>query len=146
MNAIRCLVRLVLAVTLCAALPAAAATALVGGNVVDIRSGDTIEDAVVLVDGERISAVGARDEVAVPDDATVIDASDKTVFPGLVCPVTRICPSPARGGGPASHANYRVVDELYPHQHAYERLCALLNDLPVTLERNGHSYRVRFGC
>ena len=31
-------------------------------------------------------------------------------------------------------------------QHAYERLCALLNDLPVTIERNGLSYRVRFSC
>jgi hypothetical protein len=29
-------------------------------------------------------------------------------------------------------------------QQAYERLCALLDDLPVTLERNGVSYRVRF--
>ena len=31
-------------------------------------------------------------------------------------------------------------------RHAYERLCALLNDLPVELERNGLSYRVRFSC
>ena len=31
-------------------------------------------------------------------------------------------------------------------QHAYERLCALLNDLPVALERNGVGYRVRFSC
>jgi len=29
-------------------------------------------------------------------------------------------------------------------QRAYERLCALLDDLPVTLERNAVSYRVRF--
>jgi hypothetical protein len=29
-------------------------------------------------------------------------------------------------------------------QRAYERLCALLDNLPVTLERNGISYRVRF--
>jgi hypothetical protein len=29
-------------------------------------------------------------------------------------------------------------------QQAYERLCALLHDLPVTLERSGVSYRVRF--
>jgi hypothetical protein len=29
-------------------------------------------------------------------------------------------------------------------QRAYERLCALLNDLPVTLERDGTSYRVLF--
>jgi hypothetical protein len=29
-------------------------------------------------------------------------------------------------------------------QQAYERLCALLHDLPVTLQRNGVSYRVRF--
>ncbi len=84
MNAMRCLVRLLVAVALCAALPAAAATALVGGNVLDIRSGDTIEDAVVLVDGERISAVGARDEVAVPDDAAIIDASGMWLIPGLM--------------------------------------------------------------
>jgi hypothetical protein len=31
-------------------------------------------------------------------------------------------------------------------QHAYERLCALLNDLPVALERNGLRYRVWFSC
>jgi hypothetical protein len=29
-------------------------------------------------------------------------------------------------------------------QQAYEHLCALLSDLPVTLERNGISYRIRF--
>jgi len=29
-------------------------------------------------------------------------------------------------------------------QQAYERLCALQRDLPVTLERNVISYRVRF--
>ena len=31
-------------------------------------------------------------------------------------------------------------------RQAYERLCALLNDLPVTMKRNSISYRVRFSC
>ena len=40
-----------------------------------------------------------------------------------------------------------VYTQRFPRartQRAYERLCALLDDLPVTLERNGISYRVRF--
>ena len=43
-----------------------------------------LRDAVILIDGPRIVAVGKRSEVAVPPDARVIDASNKTVVPGLI--------------------------------------------------------------
>jgi len=59
-------------------------TALVGGNVVDIEGGPALENAVILVDGERISAIGSADEIAVPDDATVIDQTGQWLIPGLM--------------------------------------------------------------
>jgi dihydropyrimidinase len=53
-------------------------TLLRGGRVV---SADGEYDADVLIEGEKIAAVG---EVAAPDDATVIDASGCYVLPGLI--------------------------------------------------------------
>ncbi|MDT8997777.1 amidohydrolase family protein [Paucibacter sp. APW11] len=43
-----------------------------------------IEDGVIVVDGDRIAAIGPRGQVSVPADATVIDAKGKTVIPGLI--------------------------------------------------------------
>lgn len=63
-------------------------TAIVGGTIVDVtdrgRSTDDIEDGVVLIEGGVITRVGPRDEVAVPGDARVIDASGGYVVPGLI--------------------------------------------------------------
>jgi len=43
-----------------------------------------IEDGVVLVTDNRIVAVGPADSVEVPDSATVIDVSGKTLVPGFI--------------------------------------------------------------
>ena len=43
---------------------------------------EVIENGTVVLDGNRIAAVGAN--VAVPPDAKVIDAAGKTIMPGLV--------------------------------------------------------------
>jgi len=64
--------------------------ALVGGRVITLAGGSAdpaqavIEDATVVVEGHRIRAVGPRAEVEVPAGAHVIDATGKTVIPGLV--------------------------------------------------------------
>ncbi|MEJ8566161.1 amidohydrolase family protein [Elongatibacter sediminis] len=58
--------------------------ALVGGSVVDIDSGDSVTNAVVLVEGERIAAIGEAGEVDVPDGAEVIDVSGHWLIPGLM--------------------------------------------------------------
>jgi imidazolonepropionase-like amidohydrolase len=86
---------------------------------IDTVTSGVIENGVILIRDAKISEIGA--DVGIPADATIIDASDKTVFPGLVSPVATIGLSPSRGGGSASHPNYRIVDELYPHQHGYQR-------------------------
>lgn len=57
--------------------------ALVGGVLIDGNGGAPLNDAVVVIENDRISAVGVRGEVAVPDNAQRIDASGKAVIPGL---------------------------------------------------------------
>lgn len=57
-------------------------TAIRFGRLVDGRGG-VIQDAVVVVDGERISKVGAGDK-AIPSNATVIDLRRYTAIPGLI--------------------------------------------------------------
>ncbi len=58
--------------------------AITGGRVVTMKGDEVIEDGVVLVEGNRISAVGRQGEVAVPPGTKTIDAAGKTVLPGLV--------------------------------------------------------------
>jgi imidazolonepropionase-like amidohydrolase len=60
--------------------------AFVGGRLVTMRGGgdEVIEDGVVIVEGNRIKAVGRRAEVPVPAGARAVDVSGKTVLPGLV--------------------------------------------------------------
>lgn len=62
--------------------------AIIGGRVVTMRDADAqqevIEDGVVLIEGHRIAAVGAREDVDIPRGAHILDAAGKTVLPGLV--------------------------------------------------------------
>src|SRR5436190_24345101 len=66
-----------------AARPAGAIQALVGGTLVDGFAGPPIQNSVVLIDGDKISAVGQVGSLAVPAGATVISTEGMTVLPGL---------------------------------------------------------------
>ena len=59
-------------------------TAIVGGTVIDGNGGAPIADAVVLIDGARITAVGPRSAVSIPADARQIDARGRWVIPGMI--------------------------------------------------------------
>lgn len=62
--------------------------AIVGGRVVSMRDADeqqeVIEDGVVLIENNRIKAVGKRADIDIPGNAYQLDATGKTVLPGLV--------------------------------------------------------------
>ena len=79
------------AVLLLSAMPLAAeaptALAITGGRVVTV-SGPVIERGTVLIAGGKIAAVGA--DVTVPEGATVIEATGRTVYPGLVDGLTTL--------------------------------------------------------
>jgi imidazolonepropionase-like amidohydrolase len=57
-------------------------TAITNATLIDGTGADPLSNATVLIDGERISAVGAS--VSIPQDAEVIDAGGRTVMPGLI--------------------------------------------------------------
>ena len=63
---------------------AIAATAIVGGTVVDLDGNAPIENAVIVIEGERIAAIGAAGSVAIPDGAKQIDAKGTWLIPGLM--------------------------------------------------------------
>ncbi|MEM8985327.1 MAG: amidohydrolase family protein [Pseudomonadota bacterium] len=56
--------------------------AFIGGRVIPIE-GKVIENGVVLVEGNRIKAVGPQRRIKIPKGAAVIDISGKTIMPGL---------------------------------------------------------------
>jgi imidazolonepropionase-like amidohydrolase/Tol biopolymer transport system component len=56
--------------------------ALTGARLITMRGDEVIESGTVLIDRNRIVAVGAN--VAIPPDAKVIDAAGKTIMPGII--------------------------------------------------------------
>ncbi len=73
-----------------ASLPTASALADVvptyikAGNLIDVLSGRTLSNQIIVVEQERIVEVANAAEVTIPTGATVIDLSAKTVMPGLI--------------------------------------------------------------
>ena len=55
-------------------------------RLIDGQAGPPLERAAVLIEGDRVRAVGTEEAVAAPEGAAVIeyDYGDKTVMPGLV--------------------------------------------------------------
>lgn len=62
----------------------APSTALVGGTVVDIDTGKMIPDAVVVITGDRITAMGPAATVPVPEGARRVPMAGKWLMPGLM--------------------------------------------------------------
>jgi len=61
----------------------AESTAFVNVNVVPMTSETVIEQQTVVVRKAHIEAIGPVDEVPIPEDATVIDGTDRYLMPGL---------------------------------------------------------------
>jgi imidazolonepropionase-like amidohydrolase len=58
--------------------------AITNATIVDGTERDPYEHGVILIDGERIIAVGEKNNTSIPRDATVIDAQGASVLPGLI--------------------------------------------------------------
>jgi len=58
--------------------------AIAGVRIITMNGDEVIEDGVIVIDGNRISAVGPRIEVRIPDDAETLLAGGMTVMPGIV--------------------------------------------------------------
>jgi imidazolonepropionase-like amidohydrolase len=56
----------------------------VGGSIFDGTGTETFPDGVVVVEGDKIAAVGRRQDLQPPPNAEVIDASGLTLMPGMI--------------------------------------------------------------
>lgn len=61
-----------------------ATLAIVGGRLIDGYGGPPLHDSVILVTGDRITAVGSEGDLEIPRDARIIDADGRIVMPGLI--------------------------------------------------------------
>jgi len=105
------------------ALPSASAkvTALVGGRLVDGWGGPPVNNSVVLIEGERITAVGTVGNLPVPAGAEVIDCAGMSVLPGLWdCHVHTML---------LGHSDYEHWDKAYPGRLEKEIMPAAAHQL-----------------
>ena len=58
--------------------------ALVGGTLINPATSQALENSVVVIDGDRISAVGTRKDMAVPTGSKWIDCKGKFILPGYI--------------------------------------------------------------
>ncbi|HKS05819.1 MAG TPA: amidohydrolase family protein [Gemmatimonadaceae bacterium] len=89
-----------------------ATLAFVGGTLIDGNGSRPIDNSVVLVTGDRITAIGRVGQLAVPPSATVINASSMTVMPGLFEMHAHLML--------VGHGSYAHWDTVYPPRLAKE--------------------------
>lgn len=85
-----------------------AVKALVGGTLIDGFSGAPIRNSVILIEGERIKAVGQVGTLSVPPGAEVISTEGMSVLPGLWDMHVHLMIN--------GHADYEHWDKTYPAQ------------------------------
>ena len=64
--------------------PSAPVTALVAATVIDVTSGRTSPDSVVLIKDGRIAAIGPRQTTVIPKEAQTINMGGRWLLPGLI--------------------------------------------------------------
>ncbi len=66
----------------------AAPLVLEGGTIIDVsnwgHSARDLHDAIIIIEADKITAVGARGEVQIPNGARIVDCTGKFLIPGLV--------------------------------------------------------------
>ncbi len=80
--------------------------ALVGGTLIDGFGSDPIRNSVIIIEGERIQAVGEIGDIEIPENAEIISTEGMSVLPGLWDMHVHLMIN--------GHADYGHWDEKYP--------------------------------
>ncbi|MBA2585161.1 MAG: amidohydrolase family protein [Chthoniobacterales bacterium] len=95
--------------------------ALVGGRLIDGFGGPPLANSVILIDGERIAAIGTVGSMTIPPDAEVISTEGMSVLPGLWdCHVHTML---------LGHSDYEHWDKTYPSRLGSEIMPAAAHQL-----------------
>ncbi len=103
---------------------------LKGGKLLTVSHG-VIENGVLVMQGGKISALGAASSVKVPKDAKVIDVTGMTVYPGLIDSETSLGLTEISAED-ATNDRIEMSDEIMPHMHVYDAFHAESELIPVT--------------
>lgn len=57
---------------------------LKGGRIITMKGNEVLENSSVLIENNRIKAIGNLDSFTIPKDAKIIDVSGKTIVPGYI--------------------------------------------------------------
>ncbi len=102
------MIRWIAVLWLFAAPMAAQVKALVGGTLIDGFGGEPLRNSVILIEGERIKAVGRMRSLRIPEGAEVISTAGMSVLPGLWDMHVHLMIN--------GHGDYAHWDRTYPPQ------------------------------
>lgn len=85
-------------------------TAFTGATIIDGNGGEPIQQGVLLVERGRIVSIGKKEEVKIPEGATIHDVSGKFIIPGIINGHGHVGDAKGIEGGHYSHDN--IIDNL----------------------------------
>lgn len=100
--------------------PAAQTIALVGATVIDGAGGPRLENAVILIEGDRLTCVGTAEACAVPRGVEPVDLSGRFITPGLVDAHVHFSQTGWHDGRPDGIS----APDLYPYEETAKALRA----------------------
>ena len=103
--------------------------ALKGGKLLTITHG-TIDNGVLIMQGDKITAVGPASSVSIPANAQVIDATGMTIYPGLIDSETQLGLTEISAENMTNDL-VELSDEIMPHMHVYDAFHAESALIPV---------------
>ena len=116
------------------ASPAPKMVVIRAGRLLDVKTGKTLANQIIVIQGDKIASVGSGAQV--PDGAQVVDLSNATVLPGLIDSHTHIFlwgEEPAKGGYDANILKagiaLRAARATYAAKRALEQGFTTLRDV-----------------
>ena len=103
--------------------------ALKGGKLLTITHG-TIDNGVLIMQSDKITAVGPASSVSIPADAQIIDATGMTIYPGLIDSETQLGLTEISAEAMTNDL-IELSDEIMPHMHVYDAFHAESALIPV---------------
>ncbi|MBX3146465.1 MAG: amidohydrolase family protein [Gemmatimonadales bacterium] len=91
-----------------------------GAHIIPI-AGPEIPNGVLVVQGGRITAVGAAGSVTIPSGAEVIDATGKVIMPGLVDTHSHLGGGDGGDRSSSIHPDVRIIDAMNAQDPGFQR-------------------------
>jgi imidazolonepropionase-like amidohydrolase len=104
-------------------------TVLKAGKLLTVTHG-VIENGVVVMQNGKITAVGPANSVNIPSDATIIDATGMTIYPGLIDSETSLGLTEISAEATTNDL-VELSDEIMPHMHTADAFHAESALIPV---------------